>query len=249
LDFQVYLASDNSDSEDEAAKVNDRDRLRKLFGLAGGASISNKGSKGDMEITFAPALHDTGDQSVERKEDETTLEAYKRKEKERKQRKREAKNKGNDSSEEEDQAQVITEKGFNDDFFDDDDIVEAAFAAHDRASASPPPQKSIKAKKKSKAELQTDRDAEAKESAELALLMDDDSADETGGNKHFDMAEILKAEKDAKSGKKSRSARRKQAKAQNKAVVQDTFAIDIVDPRFTSLHENHQFAIDPSNPR
>ncbi|KAG8895538.1 pre-rRNA-processing protein esf1 [Tulasnella sp. 408] len=86
---------------------------------------------------------------------------------------------------------------------------------------------------------------------ELALLaadIDDDGA----GKRHFDMAKVIKAEK--------MSAKKKQPKlktkgqpveeAGNEDEAEDGrgFEIDVKDKRFQALHDEHEFAIDPSNP-
>jgi hypothetical protein len=79
---------------------------------------------------------------------------------------------------------------------------------------------------------------------ELSLLVAPDEPD--SGPKHFDMAAIIKVEKTK--GKK-RKGRRKKASGEDENELQDDFAIDVKDERFKSLHEDHVFAIDPSNPQ
>ncbi|KAF7306879.1 NUC153 domain-containing protein [Mycena indigotica] len=77
---------------------------------------------------------------------------------------------------------------------------------------------------------------------ELSLLI-------TAGNsasepKHFDMKAIVKAEKEAKrKGKKKRKLNDVEGNE-----MQEDFSIDVHDARFAGLHEDHAFAIDPSNP-
>lgn len=240
LDFAVYLAS-SSGSEDEEDEVQ-REKMRKLFGLDGKKSSGK--ANGDMEITFAPALNEKAEES---EGEENTIEKYKRKEKERKMRKKAAK-----AAEDEEEPNEKEEAGFDDTFFEEDANMMAAFEAHgegassDAAEVSAPSKKSKKAAKAEKDALRAD---EERKKAELELLVDDDSAGE-GPGKHFDMTDIMRAEKDERSGKKSRSARRKMAKAAAKnGPVQDAFAIDVKDDRFSNLHQDHQFALDPSNPR
>lgn len=58
---------------------------------------------------------------------------------------------------------------------------------------------------------------------------------------HFSMQAILKSEK--ASAKKKR-----QKKPGKEDELQDTFSIDVLDERFKAVHEDHNFAIDPSNP-
>lgn len=75
--------------------------------------------------------------------------------------------------------------------------------------------------------------------AELALLVDPSSS-----AKHFDMSQIVKAEKQAE------KASKKGKKRKNVVVeASDDFEINIDDPRFKHIHDDHNFAIDPSNPQ
>ncbi|KAF8642244.1 hypothetical protein AX16_009519 [Volvariella volvacea WC 439] len=59
---------------------------------------------------------------------------------------------------------------------------------------------------------------------------------------HFDMKAVIKAERKGKKGKRQK---RTPNEGEN---VQEDFAIDVNDERFSALHEDHTFAIDPSNP-
>lgn len=83
----------------------------------------------------------------------------------------------------------------------------------------------------------------AKSKAELELLMDDDDDTETQGtinNKaHFNMNEILRSEKEKH--KKGRYQKKER-------IVEDTFTPDLEDPRFKEVFEDHDFAIDPTQP-
>lgn len=77
---------------------------------------------------------------------------------------------------------------------------------------------------------------------ELALLISPDNPDKEP--KHFDMKAVLKAEKKAKL-----KGKRKMKTAFNEDEAQEDFSIDPTDNRFTAIHEDHNFAIDPSNPQ
>ncbi|KAM3162133.1 Pre-rRNA-processing protein ESF1 [Lachancea thermotolerans] len=83
---------------------------------------------------------------------------------------------------------------------------------------------------------------DSKSQAELELLMMDDSEEANSKlNKkaHFNMNEIVRSEKEK--GKK--------AKFQDKnRIVEDEFKPDLNDPRFSEVFEDHDFAIDPSQP-
>lgn len=83
---------------------------------------------------------------------------------------------------------------------------------------------------------------EKKSKAELELLMmDDDNDTESKLNKkaHFNMTEILRSEKEK--GKRTKYQNREK-------IVEDEFKPDLNDPRFREVFEDHDFAIDPSQP-
>ncbi|SJL05442.1 uncharacterized protein ARMOST_08809 [Armillaria ostoyae] len=78
---------------------------------------------------------------------------------------------------------------------------------------------------------------------ELQKLADGDNDE---GQKHFDIKAVLKAEKKSRrKGKKGKKAREEDANAE----TQPDFALDVKDDRFGVLHEDPNFAIDPSNPQ
>ncbi|CAZ84504.1 unnamed protein product [Tuber melanosporum] len=102
-----------------------------------------------------------------------------------------------------------------------------------------------------KGDKRKDREAKSAEAAknaskraELELLMTGEDVD-TDGKKlyHFDMKQIVKAEK-----KKGKKGRRRKAEFEPEG-IQDGFEIDVKDPRFAAVYEKHEFAIDPTNPR
>ncbi|KAJ7492672.1 hypothetical protein FB451DRAFT_1336536 [Mycena latifolia] len=77
---------------------------------------------------------------------------------------------------------------------------------------------------------------------ELSLLVSSDNP--AAEPRHFDMKAILKAEKQAK--RKGKKAKKVAEDGGNE--MQEDFTIDVNDSRFKVLHEDHAFAIDPSNP-
>lgn len=227
---------------------------------------------GGMQITFTAGLSTTATKPTtdngtttnssifkNKPEDvieETTLERYKRKEKERKAR-RKAKNKGGDDEEDvaaptEKQEAVVNgadetqeDDPFNDPFFTDPAAANAA---------------AKKAAKKAKrdaaaAEIAAAAKAKQKDKAELELLMASDGADGTSlGERSFSMAAIRKAEKDAKKNAKGKKKKAKKGwkgeeQVEDDGPQVDDFVMDVTDDRFKEAFENHDFAIDPSNPK
>ena len=177
-----------------------------------------------MEITFTPGL------TEKKGEDETTLEKYQRKLKEkRKKRKEEVR----ETAKEKEVQMKKKPKQPLDDFFDADSESE------EDAGDTKKGKKGKKDKDKAADEPRTAATAE-----ELALLVASDNP--SGVAKHFEMSAVLKAEK--KTGKKGKRGRKEKHKP-NDQDTQEDFRIDVADERFKALHENHAFAIDPSNPQ
>ena len=65
---------------------------------------------------------------------------------------------------------------------------------------------------------------------------------------HFDIAEIQRAEKAKK--KKGKGKGKKSEEVESKrGGLQENFQMDVGDERFGDLFKNHEYAIDPSNPK
>ncbi|KAG7450575.1 uncharacterized protein BT62DRAFT_523469 [Guyanagaster necrorhizus] len=85
---------------------------------------------------------------------------------------------------------------------------------------------------------------QTKESVSLEELKKLADGDE--GRKHFDLKAVLKAEKKSKrKDKRGKKAREQDANDE----TQPDFTLDVKDVRFSVLHEDPNFAIDPSNPQ
>ncbi|CAE6335801.1 unnamed protein product, partial [Rhizoctonia solani] len=233
-DFRALLASSSEDDDDEEnaleSKRQDRERLRGL--LLGGdnddlpegwGDDGGKDRSGDLEITFMPAL---SSKAPVDEEEETTLDRYKRKQKEKREKK---------SKRDTDPTLAKEDQESGDEFFGDDGEAEPVLAKTRRKPEGAKPSESNQARNIS-------NDAEL----ELLLAPDPNSATDTEP-KHFDMRAVIKAEKTSRSGKKSRRKDKKDA-ATNEAEDGRDFHIDVKDERFAALHEDHAFAIDPSNP-
>jgi hypothetical protein len=262
-ELKAYLGSDSSSSEDEVevAKADKASKLRAALGLG----VTSKSSKpkqkasakrdrdfpkpdGEMEITFTGGLLNDASKggSVFENEipiHETTMEKYVRKEKERKAKRKErakARKEGRDPDAQAEEPEAAAndddeEDPFNDPFFADDPDEMARAEKAEKAESK----KSRKTKKREEEEEQAE--ATAAERANLELLM---AGEDDGKMRHFNMNEIEKAEKAAKKkGKKAKKAKK------TAPVIEDNFAINTTDPRFSKLYESHEFAIDPTNPR
>ncbi|CAE6415891.1 unnamed protein product [Rhizoctonia solani] len=237
-DFRALLASSSEDDDENETplegKRQDRETLRGL--LLGGdnddlpegwGDDGGNNKSGDLEITFMPAL---SSKTPIDEEEETTLDRYKRKQKEKRQQKK--------SKRDADPTLAKDDGESGDDFFGNDGEDEVV----------PPPAKPGNKPKGSNLSDSTQEDRKVSNDAELELLLAPDP--NTAADiepKHFDMRAVIKAEKASRSGKKSR---RRDKKGANMNEVEDgrDFHIDVKDERFAALHEDHAFAIDPSNP-
>jgi hypothetical protein len=253
-DLRAYLASDSEsdDGEDMGApaeeqnaeegaplskKEIERRKLRAALGLSDepAPKPSKSGFVGEMQITFTPAL--SGKPEKKDEAEETTIEKYKRKEKERRERRKAkalAKRDGidpDDMVEDKKAQEPVEDLGFDDPFF---------------TSEPAQPSKSTIRKEerlKKRAAREKEEAENAAQKAQLELLM----ADEGGGGEHldhFDMKEIMRAEKHK--GKKKKKGKKA---AEDQGGLQEEFKMDVEDPRFKAVFESHEFAIDPSNPK
>jgi hypothetical protein len=260
-DLKAYLGSDSSEDEADAVpsvgkvsgiedkgskKEEERRKMRALLGLGAEPvkkSKSSDGPVGDLQITFSSGFAGSNGEKrsvFENEPEETTVERYIRKERERKQR-RKVKHDVDGPAQDRAQAPASDQgrsvEADGDDLGFDDPFFQAT--ENDKTSAS----KIRKEERlKKKVEREAEESANAAKRAELELLMVDDTNTEV---RHFDMNEIEKAEKRAeKKGK-----HRKKDQVQHDADVEDDFKMDTDDPRFARLYDNHEFAIDPTNPR
>ncbi|EKD20100.1 pre-rRNA-processing protein ESF1 [Drepanopeziza brunnea f. sp. 'multigermtubi' MB_m1] len=267
-DLRAYLGSDSeeSDVEEDAVAVEDdgpklskkeiaRQKMRAALGLTDEPAPSTKKTKGpvgEMEVTFTAGLSAKGSTGVFENEppiDETTAERYKRVEKERKARRKErakAKREGRDpdaSADGENTREAGKEDlGFDDPFFATEEGVK------EKAS------KSIRKEERLKKREAKAAEAAAKESerAGLELLLQDDAHEEAAGAdlEHFDINEIVRAEKRKrkKGGKKGKRGEGDLGESK-RGGLQEGFEMDVADERFGALWGSHEFAIDPSHPK
>ncbi|CAH0054823.1 unnamed protein product [Clonostachys solani] len=265
-DLRAYLASDSEgedeDEEEEEADAKEeeedapklskkelaRKKMREALGLSEepAAKESKHGPVGGMQITFTPALAETKKKEKKAGEEETTLEKYVRKERERKEQKRQkakAKRDGEDSeadSEDEAAPAQADEEEEEDLGFDD------PFFTTDEPAVAPSKTSIRKEERRKKREAREAAEAESTaQKAHLTKVMAED-ADENQASHldHFDMNDILRAEKQKKKKKGKKS--KKDLAAGN---LQEDFNMDVGDDRFKAVFEDHEFAIDPSNPR
>ena len=264
-DLRAYLGSDSESEDSPAEEVEEveeveeapksskkevaRQKMRAALGLTDEPTKSAKqlaGPVGDMEITFSAGLSSSKDKGASVFEnkpiiEETTAERYIRKEKERKARRKEkakAVREGRDPNTEpvaEAEEAGTEDLGFDDPFFATEEGVREEAKKSIRREER-------RKKRESKQAEGAEKDAQR---AELELLMQDDN-DAASNLQHFDINEIARAEKAKK--KKQRSKKGKDGESK-RGGLQEGFDIDVQDPRFSKVHESHEYAIDMSHPR
>jgi hypothetical protein len=93
--------------------------------------------------------------------------------------------------------------------------------------------------------LKTEKEAQ-KSKDELELLMFDPSTSSTATTRHFEMKDVIKAEK--LKGKKNLKKKGKKT-LEGLEAPQPDFELNVSDPRFAQVLTSHQYAIDPTNPK
>ncbi|KAF8168159.1 hypothetical protein B0H34DRAFT_792796 [Crassisporium funariophilum] len=228
-DFKAYIANSSSESgsdadEEPAArkkkKKESRNNLRALL-LGGNDEVMPEGwgDEGEGDDVDMEITFTPGLSTKKSEEDETTLERYQRKMKDkRRKRKDEVKEKGGEK-----------ETKLEDDFFEveSDDGVPKRKSKNDKKIAD--------SEKESTARPEITAE-------ELALLVASDNPN--AEPKHFNIKSVIKAEKQ---NKRKKGRRKGKAEGEDNEIQED-FVMDVKDDRFKVLHEDHQFAIDPSNP-
>ncbi|PVI03597.1 hypothetical protein DM02DRAFT_612074 [Periconia macrospinosa] len=276
-ELQAYLGADSSSSEDEAAtaKADKAASLRAALGLgpAGSSKSSSKpksSSKrdrdfqkpdGEMEVTFTSGLSNTGGTKgsvFENEPEETTLEKYVRRQKERKEKRKQRYLAIKEGRDPDAIPSTTTSKDApNNTNNEDEDPWNDPFFASDPETTKPskPSKKSHKHSTTTTAEDAAAAAEQERANLELLMLDDNDNDNPTSSTattkmQHFNMNEILKAEKQSSSSsKKKKSSKYSKPSAAAAAAQQDTFEMNTSDPRFAKLYESHEFAIDPTNPR
>ncbi|KAF9235036.1 hypothetical protein BU15DRAFT_51866 [Melanogaster broomeanus] len=261
-DFRAYIASSSS-SEGESGnesskrekatengkkkvtkakgsrKAAERDKLRALL-LGGNGDELPEGWDGeeggeedsdvDMEITFMAGLSE-----AKNPEDENTLERYQRKMKEKRKRRKEENSKHGKKS---------AGPALDDEFFGVESDSDRKQHSSDQSGKKYKSDRNLR----DSSPAPTPRQPSTK--AELALLATSDNPH--GEAAHFDMKAVLKSERQSKSKKSRHKSKKRETEGDaddGPNETQNDFVIDVKDDRFAALHEDHQFAIDPSNPR
>lgn len=258
-DLRAYLASDSEEDAGFQSEADGSDKLavaeptlskkerkaRKMrealgLGVEPVSKSSKAGPVGDMQITFTAGLLEKKDEYKNKaNEEETTVEKYMRKERERKARKKESALARRDGANPEASGDEVLEQqedlGFDDPFFTAD---------------KPAPATKTSIRKEERRKRREARETEAAEKgvqrAQLERVMADSPEDAAGHLDHFDMSEIRRAEKQKSKKKKKKKGDKSHGE---RGGLQDDFEMDVEDNRFKAIFENHEFAIDPSNPR
>lgn len=237
-DLRALLFNNDSEDDDVWGKAGTawKEELAEVRGQGKEAKAN-----GDMEITFRPAL--SGSKALDGADEEnmTTLERYQMRMKEKKARKkekRELKRAGKLDGSDDDEVDAEAKEAKEDEFFGDTSDEE-----DEQVKAAARPSKPSKANK-----AEADTKSPAVPSAQPRSA-DDLPEDLQTGTDHFSMKDILRAEKEK--GKRKRRRNKKGGKHEDEREVElgpEGWRVDVQDERFKVLHEEPEFAIDPSNP-
>jgi hypothetical protein len=226
------------------------DDLPEGWGASRHVPSSAKSREAGMSVTFAPGLSAKNHAAEEEKdeENETTLDRYRRRQKEKKLTKlakKEAKLGKVKKSASSNEGDDGVPEAAQDDFFtsDDSDTTETT-----RPTLPLPKSKGAKSKPPHKASNVSSTVRPNISTAEELQLLVAPSSDGSAPPKHFDMKEVLRAEKLAQSKGKRK---KRHGKIDDDVEAEDGsgFIMNTNDDRFTALHEEPEFAIDPSHPQ
>lgn len=222
-DFRAYIASSSDDSETEnASKAKtkaERDKLRALL-LSGEDDTLPEGWGKDEEGGDTDMeITFTPGLSASKPDEEETT--IEKYQRKMKEKKKQRKEELKETVQE-GKADKAPKKGIEDDFFGDEGDSEEEEEEEEENGRKHRKNETI--------------------AEELALIAASDNPN--GEAKHFDMYAVIKAEKSK--GKTKGKKRRGEEQEQE---LQEDFTIDVKDDRFKAVHEDHTFAIDPSNPQ
>ncbi|XP_071385107.1 ESF1 homolog isoform X3 [Centroberyx affinis] len=188
----------------------------------------------EMEITWVPGLKETTEQLVKKKlegkEQLTPWEEFLDKKKEKKKQKKAKKKQG------------AAESDLSDDELPPDvDLSDPFFTEELSATAELKKKSKGKKNKKQEEEERTPEEEEElqRRKAEMALLMEDE---DDAGHKHFNYDKIVEQQNLSKQKKK------KLQKKSEEPLEDDSFQVDVADPRFQAMFTSHLFNLDPSHP-
>ena len=230
-DFRAYIANTSSESEPDEPKTASnkkkdkkasRDRLRSLL-LGGNDDAMPEGwgeDDGAKDDVDMEITFTPGLTSKKDENDETTLEKYQRKMREKRKKK---KNEGKEDSGEKETEEL------EDEFFERDS----------EKLQGEKPKKGKSNKIKANREKDVERTVATAE--DLALLVQPDNLN--AEPKHFNLKSVIKAEK------KRKRIKGRKGKMDDDAEAQEDFVMNVKDERFKALFEDHQFALDPTNPQ
>ncbi|KAK5780109.1 pre-rRNA-processing protein ESF1 PWA37_001513 [Arxiozyma heterogenica] len=228
MDFKAYLASDSEDEEDTINETS-KNKLKALVGNSFTSNVfGNNGSKFSTE---------DGDNDEDNEDDEgVDMEITFTPGLDGDANENNGSKSNSDEEQEESTIDKIKRKQKERRKARKERVKQLKQAAEQEKKAK---LKSLRDKKNKKVEDKLD----SKSKAELELLMMDEDENNTGStiNKkaHFNMNDILKSEKEKK----------KKSKYQKKdRIVEDEFKPNLEDDRFKEIFEDHDFAIDPSQP-
>lgn len=234
LDFRAFVAPPSSDEDEETApedvgdrapkQASSRSKLRDLLGLTQlGTSTAQDGP--ELDITFVPAFGRKPDGSEPSSHTFPTG--------------------SNPTENKSTKLDKSTDSHVDRRYESTNSIVDESKESSKKARRRKQEEKTTKVESHKSSDADSDHREKPSGEAELALLFDtNEDLDPTRA--HFDLTQIVKAEK-----LKGRSKALKRIKHSQKEEVlrDDRFEINTTDDRFKMVYDDHEFAIDPSNPQ
>ncbi|XP_024123199.1 ESF1 homolog isoform X3 [Oryzias melastigma] len=254
MDFRAYLASSSeeeeppSEEEEEAGggvteeavgdtkKKKSEEQISKYRELLKSIQSKDRRPQEDedmeMEVTWVPGLKETTEKLVKKKlegrDQLTPWEEFLQKKKQKKKQKRSGKQ------------QEASEEELSDDPLPADVDLSDPFFAEELGASGDVRDVKRKQKKKKKAEKADNKEELEKQQAEMALLMEDDTDDPR--HAHFNYDQIVEQQN------LSKKKRKKLLKKGEELLEDDSFQVDVEDPRFQAIYTSHLFSLDPSHP-
>lgn len=227
MDFKAYLASDSEDEEETI----DETSKNKLKALVGSSFLSNAFGNGGKKFSTEDGDNDNADDDEGVDMEITFTPGLDENSNEN----GGSKNNG-DEEQEESTIDKIKRKQKERRKARKERVKQLKQAAEQEKKEN---LKSLKDKKKQK--VTDELDSKSKAELELLMMDEDENSSNSSVNKkaHFNMNEIIRSEKEKK----------KKLKYQKKdRIVEDEFKPNLDDDRFKEIFEDHDFAIDPSQP-
>ncbi|EKX54801.1 hypothetical protein GUITHDRAFT_99451 [Guillardia theta CCMP2712] len=263
IDYSQFIATSDEEEDEEER----REKAREALLGAAKSSASVFGKQGDEKatedvvVTFTPGLSSIGDQllrnkQVREEESEMTVwDKYQKKRAEKKKEKRMKKGEKGDEEEKLDESELPAGSEFVDDsVFENDPFFQIPDEEEEEDRGMWKRGKGNKGKGKNpqkQMEQEEEEERKARERQQLELLMMDDANEGKRGYsiKHSALGRASQLAGEEVTKKKKKKGKKKGEKEEGEGEREDSFKLDLNDPRFASVYSDPKFALDPTDPQ